>query len=238
MISLSNLPKYLKSGIILSLFIFGIFISFNLSDNGGGVSAVENINSNLLGSNNLGSVEKIGPFGNTSSKIRIAYIIGVHPLEYKSHSALFESIINKQNSLNYCYYIYKVRVTKDTKNYAKSRMNGQKLAHSYVVPNVKKQKYNLVIDVHSHRGNYPKKRFVFAPNNNKASKNIALKIKSKLSWLSYSFPPSQTSPKYVTIPIVKSGTKTIIYENYMYQPYTKTKIQALAFVNVVDKLKF
>lgn len=235
---MSNLPQYLKSGIILSLFIFGIFISFNLSDNDGGVSAVENINSTLLGSNTLGSVEKIGPFGNTSSKVKIAYIIGVHPLEYKSHAALFESIINKQDSLKYYYYIYKVHVTKDTKNYAKSRMNGQKLAHSYVVADVKKQKYNLVIDVHSNRGNYAKKRFVFAPNNNKASKNIALKIKSKLSWLSYSFPKSQTSPKYVTIPIVKSGTKTIIYENYMNQPYSNTKIQALAFVNVVDKLKF
>lgn len=233
-----NLSKYLKSGIILSLFIFGIFISINLSDNAGGVNAVETNNSTLLGSNNLGSAEKIGPFGNTSSNIKIAYIIGVHPLEYQSHSALFEAMINNDNGLKYCYYIYKVHVTKDAGNYAKSRANGQKLAHDFVVPDVKKQKYNLVIDVHSNRGNYAKKRFVFAPNNHKASKTIALKIKSKLGWLSYSFPKSQTSPKYVTVPIMKSGIKTIIFENYMYQPYAKTKIQALSFVKVVDNLKF
>ncbi|MDZ4171788.1 MAG: hypothetical protein U1C19_06435 [Methanobacteriaceae archaeon] len=223
----------IKITVLMGLFIFGMFISFNLSEDAGGVYAVES--KTILGSNNLGSVEKIGPYGNTKSHVKIAYIIGVHPLEHKSHTAIYRTIVNQEKSLNYCYYIYRVKVTKDAKSYSKGRANGQYLARDYVVPDIKKQRYNLVVDVHSHRGNYAKKRFVFAPKNHRASKKVALRITNR--WLSYHYPKSQTSPKYVTEPLVRSGIKTIIYENYMYQTYSKTYSQAVSFVKVVDKLK-
>lgn len=212
-----------------------MFLSFNLSENAGGVCAVEN--KTILGSNNLGSVEKIGPFGNTKSPVKIAYIIGVHPLEHKSHTAIYRTIINQGKSLNYCYYIYRVKVTKDAKNYSKGRANGQYLARDYVVPDIKKQKYNLVVDVHSNRGNYGKKRFVFAPKNHPSSKKVALMTAYRIKWLSYHYPKSQTSPKYVTEPLVRSGIKTILYENYMYQNYSRTYNEAVKFVKVVDKLQ-
>ena len=63
----------------------------------------------LLGKNDLGSVHIHGPFGNSKSNIKIAYLIGMHPLESKSHRALFDMLTSKDD-LNYCYYIYNINV--------------------------------------------------------------------------------------------------------------------------------
>ena len=65
----------------------------------------------LIGSNSLGTVEVLGPFGNTDSDVRIAYLIGMHPLESKAHKALFDTVLSKNDSLNYCYYVYKINVS-------------------------------------------------------------------------------------------------------------------------------
>lgn len=75
------------------------------------------------------------------SSVKIAYIVGVHPIEWASHQAIMEAIEAYDNSLAHCYYIYKVSVTKDASNYEKGRMNGQLLANMFAVPEIKvKQK--------------------------------------------------------------------------------------------------
>ncbi|MEE1151082.1 MAG: adhesin, partial [Methanobrevibacter sp.] len=56
--------------------------------------------SELLGRNDLGSVHLHGPFGDKDSKVRIAYVIGMHPLESKSHRALFEKLTAKTDLSN------------------------------------------------------------------------------------------------------------------------------------------
>ena len=63
----------------------------------------------LLGENELGSVHIHGPFGDENSEIRIAYLIGMHPLESKSHRALFDSLTSSDD-LKYCYYLYNINV--------------------------------------------------------------------------------------------------------------------------------
>ena len=69
------------------------------------------VNSQLLGSNELGSVELIGPFGNPNSKNKITYSIGMHPWESKVHKALFDTLVSKNSSLKYCYYVYLINVS-------------------------------------------------------------------------------------------------------------------------------
>ena len=66
------------------------------------------VGSQLLGRNDLGSVEVLGPFGNPNSDVKIAYSIGMHPWESKVHKALFDTLKYKNRSLNCCYYIYKI----------------------------------------------------------------------------------------------------------------------------------
>ncbi len=191
-----------------------------------------------LGATEYGSVEKLGPYGNTSSPVKIAYIIGVHPLEYKSHQALSESLTNNSKSLKYCYYIYKINVTKDKGDYDKGRMNGQLLAKKYVVNDIAKDDFDLAIDVHSNSGNWKENRFIFAPVSGSTSESYAKQIKNNLSWLTYYVPPNPTSTDYVTGPLIKAGVPAVIYETYNKESYDVTLEQAREFIGVVEGLDF
>lgn len=48
----------------------------------------------LIGENDLGTVHLHGPFGNADSDIKIAYLIGMHPMESKAHRGLFDTIVD------------------------------------------------------------------------------------------------------------------------------------------------
>lgn len=182
-----------------------------------------------LGSRIYGKVVKEGPYGNKNSPVKVAYIVGVHPLESSVHKAAAASIKSRDSSLKKCYYIYRVIVTQDADDYDKGRMNGQLLANSFAVPDIKSSGFQLAVDVHSNRGNYEEKRFVFAPVEGSSSESIARSVKDGIPGFVYHSPFSQTSPKYVTIPLINAGIPAIIFETYMYEPYSTTK-------NYVDKL--
>ena len=179
-----------------------------------------------LGSNDNGTVYLYKSIGNTSSNVRIAYIIGVHVTENAVHKALFDELTNKSSELNYCYDIYKINVNPigepiDDIN----RMRGQLLGRDYVVPEAIKNNYSLVVDVHSNQGGaYVITNFVFAPAQDNVSKAIATKIINDNPGLQEYFPESQTSPSYVTLPIQRSGTPTILYETYKYEDYNNVTV--------------
>jgi len=197
----------------------------------------------ILGNTSKGTVTKSGPYGNLNSNRKIAIIVGVHPIEANSHRAMVASILILSESLNSSYYIYKINVAKDASSYNKGRMNGQLLANKYAVPDIKKNHFQLVIDVHSNRGKYAgykKNRFLSVPVKSKKSKLIASKIITKAPWLVYYIPPSgkgPKSPRYVTIPLIKSGTPAIVYETYTYDTYKIMVKHASKFIRAVDTIK-
>ena len=236
--------------IILSvLLVFNVFIDVDNTNNGNENHKNNKIDSNTngfntinLGSNDRGSVDLIGPIGNKNSNVKIAYIIGVHPLESKVHNALYDCLIAKSDSLNYCYYIYKVNVTDNPNSYDIGRMNGQLLANEFAVPDATSKGYNLAVDIHSNQctngGSYKETNFIFAPLNDSTSKVFADDIIAKMPPLVYYYPKPQTSPNYVTIPIIKSGTPAVIYETYMFESNDITKDYINKLINVVDNLNF
>lgn len=179
-----------------------------------------------LGSNENGTVHLYKSIGNTSSNVRIAYIIGVHITENAVHKALFDELTNKSIELNYCYDIYKINVVPIGKPIDDiNRMRGQLLGRDYVVPEAIKNNYSLVVDVHSNQGGaYVITNFVFAPAQDNVSKAIATKIINDNPGLQEYFPASQTSPAYVTLPIQRSGTLTILYETYKYEDYNNVTV--------------
>lgn len=197
--------------------------------------------SKSLGKDEKGYVDFLTLVGNPSSNVKIAYIIGVHPLEKNAHSSLYTNLLANAKNLRYKYYIYRVTVTDQASDYANGRMNGQLLAQKYILPHIKANKYNLVIDVHANQGtkggNYKKTNFIFAPLNNATSKTIANKIIKNIPGLSYYFPESQTSPHYYTNPLVQSGVKTIIYETYMYETKATTDKYMKQLITTIDDLK-
>ena len=196
-----------------------------------------------MGKNNLGSVHLHGPYGNLNSKVKIAYNIGMHPLESKSHRALFETIVSKSDELNYQYYIYNINVTGEIDEKTEGRMDGQLLAQEFVAPHIIDGKYDFFVDVHSNKGQrgpgkYEKTNFIFAPGFDEESTKYMDILLSCINEICYYAPEYRTSPEYITIPVVNSGVPTIVYETFSYEAMSKTYALASLLVDNVDKLEF
>jgi hypothetical protein len=192
----------------------------------------------LLGYNKLGKVERLGPFGNISSPVKIAYIIGMHPLENMSHITMLDAIKTNSKTLNYCYYVYKITVTLNADDYEKSRLNGQLLGQKFVTSDLIKHKYNLTVDVHSNRGKWAQKRFVFCPVSGTTGQTISNYLVNKISWLHYYTPPNPTSPNYIVIPAIKGGIPSFCYEIYIKDNYETSLIEQNLFLKTLDAMKF
>lgn len=197
----------------------------------------------LLGENDRGSAYLHGPFGNRDSDVKIAYLIGMHPLESKSHRALFETILNRDKSLNYCYYIYNINVTRKLDEKTEGRADGQYLARDFVAPHVIDNNYTFAVDIHANKGTvgpgkYEESNFVFAPGFDEESTEYMNKILSDIDDIVYYAPEYRTSPPYMTLPIVESGIPTIVYETFSYEPMSKTCELADKLVSSVDNLDF
>ena len=177
-----------------------------------------------LGSNKYGYVNLYGPYGNATSKNKVAVIVGVHAQEQQTHIAMENAISKLSSSLkNVQIWIFKVVVyTQYQMDYTLSRGYGQTLAHNYVVPNIDTS-FKLVVDTHGNRGTtqytgYP--NFVFAPLANTKSVSFAYKLINSPYTngdLKYHYLGDGTSPPMVTIPIANKGIPTIVYEQYANQ---------------------
>ncbi|BAW30712.1 MAG TPA: pseudomurein-binding repeat-containing protein [Methanothermobacter sp.] len=203
------------------------------------ISSLENTTNNggvVIGRTDCGVVVREGPYGNPNSSDKVAFIVGVHPRESQAHNAIVEAIKAQNQTLKKCYYIYRINVTKYASDYEKGRTNGELLASQYAVPDIKKMLPNLVIDVHSNKGGYSEKNFLFVPYNSTEANEIANMITSKTSWLTIYTPPTSTSAEYVTIPLIKAGIPAIIYETYAYDPYTQILQRATEILSIIDNL--
>lgn len=189
-----------------------------------------------------GSVEVIKNIGNPNSK-KIAYVVGVHPLEHLTHETLVK-ILPKLTDLNYCYDIYIINVTEDIGYYGDGlsngenpgRQNGQNLAQKYVYPQIVEGDYELAIDVHSNIGAYPFKTFVFSPVKESSSVEYANEIASNSDNISYYTPDSTTSGPYLTIPLNENGVPAFYFEEYSFAPQDVKDAHMLELIYGVDNL--
>ena len=193
----------------------------------------------LLGENDFGSVHLHGPFGNQKSNVKIAYLIGMHPLESKSHRALFDKLTSNDD-LNYCYYIYNINVKHD---YSKSegRAEGQMLANLFVKDHVIQENYDLFLDIHSNRGlrgpgDYEESYFVFAPGFDARSFKIVDMIVNNIDEIVYYVPEFRSSPPFITEPTSESGIPTVVYECDSYETMDVTYDLANKLVYCIDNL--
>ena len=195
--------------------------------------------SELLGRNDLGSVHLHGPFGDKDSKVRIAYVIGMHPLESKSHRALFEKLSAKTDLRN-CYYLYNINVN-DVSSETEGRLEGQLLAQEFIRDDIIDKKYDLFLDIHSNRGpqgpgDYQITNFVFAPGFDDKSSEYMNRILDNMDEIVYYAPEFRSSPPYITEPTAKAGIPTLVYECYSSEDFDLTCRLAERLVDVVDDL--
>lgn len=195
--------------------------------------------SELLGRNDLGSVHLHGPFGDKDSKVRIAYVIGMHPLESKSHRALFEKLTAKTDLSN-CYYLYNINVN-DVSSETEGRLEGQLLAQEFIRDDIIDKKYDLFLDIHSNRGpqgpgDYQITNFVFAPGFDDKSSEYMNRILDNMDEIAYYAPEFRSSPPYITEPTAKAGIPTLVYECYSSEDFDLTCRLAERLIDVVDDL--
>ncbi|WP_405294057.1 adhesin [Methanobrevibacter sp.] len=197
--------------------------------------------SELLGENDLGSVYVHGPFGDVSSETKIAYLIGMHPLESKSHRALFDKLMSCDD-LKCCYYLYNINVN-DKDSETEGRLEGQLLASEFVKDDIIDKNYDLFLDIHSNRGpkgpgDYEITNFVFAPGFDDESSRFMNEILDKFDEIVYYAPEFRSSPPYITEPTSKAGIATVVYECYSYEPMEVTYDLASKLIGIVDGLKY
>ena len=193
----------------------------------------------LLGRNDLGSVHLHGPFGDKDSKVKIAYVIGMHPLESKSHRALFEKLTSKTDLRN-CYYLYNINVNDDSSE-TEGRLEGQLLAQEFIREDIIRKEYNLFLDIHSNRGpdgpgDYQITNFIFAPGFDDKSSEYMNMIIDNMDEIVYYAPEFRSSPPYITEPTAEAGIPTLVYECYSSEDFEFTCRLTERLIDVVDDL--
>ena len=189
-----------------------------------------------IGKNSLGTVTVEGPYGNKKSSVKVAYILGQHPRESNAHDAIYNSLLNSSDSLNYSYYVYRINVTAESDDFEESRMNGQLLAQEYVVNHIVKKGYDLAIDIHASNGGYVQDPYIFAPvSTDNVAYGSATNVTKAMNYVIYYEPASYSSPQYSTIPIDDGGVPAIVFEIRGNRDHS-LEAEANQFVHVVDKL--
>ena len=212
------------------------YIPTDLISSFAGDSSAQGESAKTIGKNSIGTVTVEGPYGNANSSVKVAYILGQHPRESNAHDAIYNSIMNNSDYLNYSYYIYRINVTAESDDFEESRMNGQLLAQDYVVSDVIKNNYSLAIDIHSSNGGYVQDPYIFAPrSNDTVAYDAANNVTDKINYVIYYEPASYSSPQYSTIPIDDGGVPAIVFE-MRGNPDHSLETEANQFIHVIDKL--
>lgn len=194
----------LKILLILTLFIV-LFLSFaNSSD------------TSLLGYNSLGEVVKhdYSHYGDADTKIAI--ISGMHSRE-NLHAVIlpeickFISLFNKVEIVN-----YQVTVTKNPGNFEEGRVNGESLVNEFVVKDIGKNDFDLVIIGHDHEEGYGEGYYIATPSMDEKSINLANKVVDNIGFNYYKRDTSSvvksSSINTVDNPIVNTNTPLFVYE--------------------------
>ena len=231
--------------VLILVFCMAIIISIGYNGNEN-LNAGKNITQRELIANSTedpGSVEVIRNIGNPNGE-KIAYVVGVHPLEHQVHETLVKMLPN-MTDLNYCYDIYIINVTENVGYYgdgssddSPGRQNGQNLAYKYVYPEIVNGSYNLAIDVHSNIGAYPYRTFVFSPLKESLAGEYANEVASKSANISYYSPESTTSGPFLTVPLNENGVPAFYFEEYSFYPQDVMDAHVMELIKAVDSLKF
>lgn len=231
--------------ILLILIIISVFAFVNIAqmaDNGetpqSNASAVTH---ELIANESRGSVEVIRNVGNPDGK-RIAYVVGVHPLENDTHRTLL-NLLPEQEDLKCCYDIYVIDVNLDFSQYGQlypddepGRAEGQDLAYEYVYPQIVNGSYELAVDVHAHGGAYPYDTFVFSPVDGGTGEDYGRNVSESTQNVSYYNPYQTTSGPYLTIPLNENGVPAFYFEENSFYNQTIKDLHMLELICGVDGL--
>ncbi len=193
--------------IILSILILisGIFIWANLAQH------------STVGLDSRGYITKdvYSHYGQPNKKI--AVITGMHPREDLSTKIVPYVIKLYAITHNVEIVNYQVTVTESPQDFTESRNNGEGLVAQYLISDIAKSNYNLVIICHDHEQGYGEGYYIATPSMDSKSIMLAEAVHKLLPDFNYyqrsAIGPSKSSSiSKVDNPITASGTPVFVYE--------------------------
>ena len=176
-----------------------------------------NNSSAVLGADSVGSVTKEVYSHPGYSGQKIAVITGMHPREISAKDVVPNVVKSYAAIHNVEIVNYQVNVTQDPQDFAIGRANGQGLVAKYVIPDIAKSDYSMVIIVHNHEQGYGDGYYIATPSMDAKSVALGQSVHKLLPAFNYytrntDQAPEGTSINQVDDPIVATGTPVFVYE--------------------------
>lgn len=170
-----------------------------------------------LGSNQQGYITKDVYSHYGTPKAKIAVVTGMHPREDLSTYTV-PQVVKLFALLNNVEIVdYHVTVTDQPQDFDVGRENGQALVAQYVIPDVKKSDYQLVLVVHDHEQGYGEGYYIATPTHDSKSVTLAEAVHQLLPEFNYYPGSSKTREKSTSIsqvdrPMTNAGYPVFVYE--------------------------
>ncbi|MBI5680520.1 MAG: hypothetical protein HZC47_06495 [Methanobacterium sp.] len=191
--------------LLLILAAIGLYIFYNSGEK------------TTLGYNSNGYITKEVYNHYGASKQKIAVITGMHPREDLSKSVVPSSVKYYALTHNIEIVNYQVSVTNQPEVFTASRSNGEGLVAQYIVPDIQKSDYSLVIICHDHEKGYGTGYYIATPSMDSKSVSLAGAVHNLLPNFNYYQRATDEKPKSSSImnvdnPITSTGTPVFVYE--------------------------
>ncbi|MGZ7049105.1 MAG: hypothetical protein ACXVHO_03770 [Methanobacterium sp.] len=200
----------------------------------------DSVKNSTLGSDSNGYVKKFEYSFKNAPKSKIAVVSGMHPRETLSKNVSEDlvknyAISNKVNIVNYI-----VEVNESYDNVLAGRNKGETLVANYIIPDIAKSGYNVVIIFHDHKKGYGDGFYVATPTMD--AKTLAMADKFRKISPEYKYcerdpdkTAKSTSISKVDKPIADSGTPVFVYESPEWFKYQETYDAAYKLVDTAYK---
>jgi hypothetical protein len=195
--------------LIIIILLIGIVLAYSWAN--------INNHSNSMGSDSKGSVTKEVYSHPGYSGPKIAIITGMHPREISAKNVLPDVIKSYAATHNVEIVNYQINVTQDPQDFTIGRENGQDLVAQYVIPDIAKSNYSMVIIVHNHEQGYGDGYYIATPSMDAKSVALGQSVHGILPDFNYytrntDQAPEGTSINQVNNPIVATKTPVFVYE--------------------------
>ena len=169
-----------------------------------------------LGSDHRGNVTK-DVYNADNSQTKIAIITGIHPRETLSINVTSDAVENYAQSHDVEIVHYKINVKENPDYVLSGRTKGEGLAADYIISDIAKSDYDLVIICHDHKPGYGKGYYIATPLMDSKSVKLGEMIDKAMPDLKY-FPCGEnprkkgSSTEIFTKPLARTGHPTFVYE--------------------------
>ncbi|GAB4309633.1 MAG: hypothetical protein Kow0019_06860 [Methanobacteriaceae archaeon] len=173
----------------------------------------------IIGTDQIGIVTKqvyspVSAFN--GQKKKIAVVSGIHPRETLSISVADNLVKNIHLEPDQELVHYSINVRNNPSNYQVGRSNGEKLAAEYILPDILKYDYDLVIVFHDHEPGYGEGYYIVTPKMDGSSVFLAENVKETIYGFRYYKSNNNTeassSNALFTKPVAANGIKAFVYE--------------------------